>query len=69
MIDGDVLDAPPTALADAMRSAWVAFAKTGDPGWPAYDLATRITKRFDATSSVVADPEKETRPLWEDVTF
>ena len=25
-------DNPPSALADAMHSAWVAFAKTGDPG-------------------------------------
>ena len=29
---------PPQALADAMHGAWVAFAATGDPGWPRYDL-------------------------------
>jgi len=62
-------DNPPSALADAMHSAWVAFAKTGDPGWPVYDTATRITKRFDTTSSIVADPEKETRTVWEKVSF
>lgn len=62
-------DNPPTSLADAMHSAWVAFAKKGDPGWPAYDLATRTTKRFDALSSVDADPEKATRALWKDVAF
>lgn len=60
---------PPTALAEAMHGAWVAFAKTGDPGWPAYDLATRTTKRFDATSRLVTDPEKATRDLWKDVAF
>jgi para-nitrobenzyl esterase len=26
--------APPQALADRMRDAWVAFARDGDPGWP-----------------------------------
>ena len=25
---------PPQQLADAMHAAWVAFATTGDPGWP-----------------------------------
>lgn len=60
---------PPASLAEAMHGAWVAFAKTGDPGWPAYDLATRTTKRFDATSSLVADPEKARRDLWKDVAF
>jgi para-nitrobenzyl esterase len=60
---------PPASLADAMHGAWVAFAKTGDPGWPVYDLTTRDTMRFDAASSVVADPEKSTRALWKDVEF
>lgn len=31
---GDV--EPPTELAASMHRAWVAFARTGDPGWPAY---------------------------------
>lgn len=62
-------DNPPASLASAMHSAWVAFAKTGDPGWPAYDLATRTTKRFDVASSIAADPEKATRALWKDVAF
>ncbi|MDZ5650277.1 carboxylesterase/lipase family protein [Nitrospirillum sp. BR 11828] len=60
---------PPASLAEAMHGAWVAFAKTGNPGWPAYDLAARTTKRFDATSSLVNDPEKATRDLWRDVAF
>jgi para-nitrobenzyl esterase len=60
---------PPASRAEAMHGAWVAFAKTGDPGWSAYDLATRTTKRFDATSSLAADPEKATRDLWKDVAF
>jgi len=27
---------PPTELAAVTHRAWVAFARTGDPGWPAY---------------------------------
>ena len=62
-------DNPPLSLADAMHGAWAAFAKTGDPGWPTYDLATRRTMRFDEKSRLVDDPEKAVRPLWTDVAF
>lgn len=62
-------DAPPTSLADAMHGAWVAFARTGDPGWPAYELAGRTTMRFDARSGTTVDPENVTRGLWKDLAF
>jgi carboxylesterase type B len=60
-------DDPPQALADAMHGAWVAFAATGDPGWPRYDLERRATMRFDATSRVVDDPRAFERALWEGI--
>ncbi|MFC7757637.1 carboxylesterase/lipase family protein [Catellatospora bangladeshensis] len=51
---------PPQSLADDMHRAWVDFATTGDPGWPAWD-ATRPVMRFDAPDSRVVhapnDPE------------
>ncbi|BCJ70715.1 carboxylic ester hydrolase [Catellatospora sp. IY07-71] len=51
---------PPQSLADAMHRAWVDFATTGDPGWPAWD-ATRPVMRFDAPDSRLVrapnDPE------------
>ena len=31
---GPLLAGAPQALADAMHGAWIAFATTGDPGWP-----------------------------------
>jgi para-nitrobenzyl esterase len=31
------------AIADAMHAAWIAFARTGDPGWPRYDPDRRAT--------------------------
>lgn len=33
-------------LATRMHSAWVAFARTGDPGWAAHDLETRTMEYF-----------------------
>lgn len=46
----------PQVVADAMSDAWLAFVKTGDPGWPAYDKANRATMMFDLESKVVNDP-------------
>ncbi|MFL1874340.1 hypothetical protein ACIKT0_03795 [Hansschlegelia beijingensis] len=46
-------DDPPAELAEAMHKAWVSLARTGDPGWPAYDLAERATMRFDTRSGIV----------------
>jgi para-nitrobenzyl esterase len=67
--EGSELDplgaAPPQSLADAMHSAWVRFAESGDPGWPQYDERARATMRFDATSEVVDDLAGVERELWE----
>jgi para-nitrobenzyl esterase len=54
-------------LADAMHTAWIAFARTGDPGWPAYDLDRRATQRFDTVVEVLDDPMGAQRVLWDDV--
>jgi len=46
---------------DAMSEAWIAFARSGDPGhpglprWPVYDLSSRPTMVFDVESEVVND--------------
>ncbi|GGV18563.1 carboxylic ester hydrolase [Streptomyces litmocidini] len=60
---------PPQELADAVHGAWVAFAKTGDPGWKAYDKDSRTTMTFTATPAPapVDDPRAEERLLWEGV--
>jgi carboxylesterase type B len=58
---------PPQQLADTMHAAWVAFATSGDSGWPQYDLSRRATTRFDITSEVVDDPRSAERALWEGV--
>jgi para-nitrobenzyl esterase len=50
-------------VADQMSAAWLRFASTGNPGWPAYDAAKRATMIFDVESRVVDDPERELREL------
>ena len=54
----------PQALADTMHQAWTQFVKTGDPGWPVYDLETRTTMRFDTESELVNDPDDGKRQAW-----
>jgi para-nitrobenzyl esterase len=55
-------DAPPQQLADDVHGAWMKFLRSGDPGWPPYDVETRRVMAFDApTSSIVVDPHAACR--------
>ena len=51
------------------RAAWISFAATGDPGWPAYDTERRLTQVFGVPSAVAAYPEETSRRLWEEHDF
>ena len=53
------------ALAATVQDAWLSFARTGDPGWPAYDLTTRPTMVLGETSGVAHDPMAAERTAWE----
>ncbi|HEY2750673.1 carboxylesterase/lipase family protein [Phenylobacterium sp.] len=53
----------PQAVADQMSTAWLAFARTGAPGWPAYDAVTRTTMLFDVESRTVNDPLSAVRKV------
>jgi para-nitrobenzyl esterase len=52
------------ALAATMQDFWLSFARTGDPGWPAYDLTTRPTMLLGETCEVVHDPMSAERLAW-----
>jgi para-nitrobenzyl esterase len=58
-------DAP--ALADKVSSAWIAFARSGDPNtpklprWPAFEPKNRPTMVFNNESRVENDPIREER--------
>jgi para-nitrobenzyl esterase len=60
-------------VADAMHSAWIAFAHSGNPNtsglpqWPAYDTTRRATMLFNEECQVVNDPQATERQLWEGV--
>ena len=55
------------ALADRVSSAWVAFARSGNPDhaglphWPPYETSTRATMIFNDECKVVNDPGKDER--------
>jgi len=54
------------ALGETMARAWIAFARTGNPGWKPYDTTTRPTMVFDLESRVENDPFGAERRAWED---
>jgi para-nitrobenzyl esterase len=59
----------PQVLAEQMSEAWLAFARTGNPGtaaladWPAYEPGRRATMIFDVESGVREDPMAEVRAI------
>lgn len=61
------------ALADRTSSAWVAFARAGDPNtpklpkWPAYSAAERSTMLFNNDTRVARDPDRGSRLVMEQV--
>jgi para-nitrobenzyl esterase len=58
----------PQSLADNIHGRWVAFAKSGDPGWPVYDMESRSVMTFDGDGAMlVNDPRADERRLWDGV--
>ncbi len=59
----------PQRMADLMSSAWIAFARTGNPNtktlpqWPAYDVKNRATMIFNLDSRVQNDPYSDVRRI------
>ena len=45
--------------------AWVAFARSGDPGWPRYDAARRATLELARVTELREAPLDEERVLIE----
>jgi para-nitrobenzyl esterase len=62
---------PVDALSQQMQSAWLAFARTGDPSggaagdWPAWDPDGRVTMIFGGHSGVAKAPRNEELDVWE----
>ncbi|MFD4632443.1 carboxylesterase/lipase family protein [Streptomyces sp. NPDC058284] len=56
---------PPPDLAARTHAAWVRFARTGDPGWAAYDTRSRSTMVIGDRWAVQEDPRGDVRRAWE----
>jgi len=56
-------------LSARMMDTLIRFARTGDPGWPAYTPNARQTMIFDTTSRVVSDPRRRERELFARVPY
>ncbi|MEV6558314.1 carboxylesterase family protein [Nocardia sp. NPDC051756] len=59
---------PPAAdavtLGQQMQADWLAFATTGDPGWPAYRPDTQQARSFDASSTTGPYLELASEQIW-----
>jgi para-nitrobenzyl esterase len=72
-IAGPLISKMPTAyaLAEKTSAAWVAFARTGNPGvsklpkWPAYSAGSRETMLFNDECRVEKDPDRVARVAME----
>jgi para-nitrobenzyl esterase len=58
-------DTPSQAVADQTHKAWVDFITNGDPGWPAYNTATRTTGLLSDRITATADPAASERASWD----
>lgn len=74
-VHGEVTTAGPTALAQTrqlsqtIRADHLAFATTGDPGWPCFRRRERQTRVYDPEPGVVPYPEELSRTIWRDQMF
>jgi para-nitrobenzyl esterase len=60
-------DAPVRAVADQAHQVWVDFITSGNPGWRAYDTASRTTGLLGETLHVVDDPAADERVRWDGI--
>ncbi|MFF1923764.1 carboxylesterase/lipase family protein [Streptomyces sp. NPDC058221] len=54
----------PQELADAMHAAWVRFARSGDPGWPAWDASRPVMAFGPGAPAAVRAPRDDELRGW-----
>ncbi|WNI22343.1 carboxylesterase family protein [Streptomyces sp. ITFR-16] len=54
----------PQELADAMHAAWVRFAASGDPGWPAWDASRPVMRFGPGAPELVRAPRDDELRGW-----
>jgi para-nitrobenzyl esterase len=65
LLTGEQPPAEFAAVGDLMRSEWLRFASSGDPGWPVYGTERRTTRVYDLQPDVGPYPEESSMHLWE----
>jgi para-nitrobenzyl esterase len=60
-------DTPSQAVADQVHRVWVDFITSGNPGWAAYDTATRTTGLLTDRIDAVDDPAGDERARWDGI--
>ena len=60
-------ETPSQAVANVVHRAWVDFITGGNPGWAAYDTATRTTALLADRINVVEDPAGDERARWDGI--
>ncbi len=53
------------ALSEEVAAAWVGFARSGDPGWPRYNLQARPTRVFGGSTTILNGPNRIELDLWD----
>ncbi|OBA52314.1 hypothetical protein A5780_28165 [Nocardia sp. 852002-20019_SCH5090214] len=48
-----------------MRNAFIAFAATGDPGWPRFDTTERIRRIWTNPPGLDSDTLSTSRRIWQ----
>ncbi|MFJ9453549.1 carboxylesterase/lipase family protein [Kitasatospora sp. NPDC101447] len=61
---GDPPSPEAVRVSQELQRAWVRFATTGDPGWPAFEPDGRLTRVLDARSETVRYPEQASGRIW-----
>jgi para-nitrobenzyl esterase len=59
---------PPREFSDLgaiMRAEWLAFARSGAPGWPVYGTERRLARIYDRPAAVDPYPEETSMRLWD----
>lgn len=69
LVFGTYDDPAARPVSEAMMRAFVAFARTGNPGWPPYEPSRRQTMMFDTVPSVVSDPRRQERELFATIPY
>jgi para-nitrobenzyl esterase len=55
---------PPQELATLMHQTWITFARTGDPGWAAFDSTYPVMTFGKTGAELVKDPRSAERLAW-----